>query len=80
MRLRVLAARTQLARVPARRTAAASELLDRAVERLPLSGRGRARVARVARSVAALAAADSVETEHLAEALSYRSPRELTGA
>ena len=34
---------------------AADELLARAVERLPLSGRGRARVARVARTIAALA-------------------------
>ena len=42
-----------------RRTAAASALLDRAVERVPLSGRGRARVARVARTVAALADADA---------------------
>jgi predicted ATPase with chaperone activity len=44
---------------------------------LPLSGRGRARVARVATTIAALAAADAVAPEHLAEALSYRSPREL---
>ena len=59
------------------RTAAADELLDRAVERLPLSGRGRARVARVARTIAALADAHEVRPEHVAEALSYRSPREL---
>jgi magnesium chelatase family protein len=53
-------------------------LLTRAVERLPLSGRGRARVARVAETVAALGGFDSVEPEHLAEALSYRPPAELT--
>jgi magnesium chelatase family protein len=58
-------------------SAEASALLDRAAERLPLSGRGRARVARVARTIAALADADEVGAEHLAEALSYRSPAEL---
>jgi magnesium chelatase family protein len=55
----------------------ANELLTRAVERLPLSARGRARVARVARTAALLAAADEVAAEHVAEAISYRSPREL---
>jgi len=52
-------------------------LLSRAVERLPLSGRGRARVARVGRTIAALAGAELVEAEHVAEALAYRSPQEL---
>ncbi len=55
----------------------ATELLDRAVERLPLSGRGRARSRRVAETIAALAAKPEVAAEHLAEALSYRSPTEL---
>ena len=49
---------------------------SRAVERLPLSGRGRARVARVARTAAALAGAEACG-EHVAEALAYRSPKEL---
>ncbi|HEY6054026.1 MAG TPA: ATP-binding protein, partial [Gaiellaceae bacterium] len=71
---RVLAARSRPADEPLRRTKAASELLDRAVERLPLSGRGRARVARVSRTIAALAGAADVLPEHVAEALSYRSP------
>ena len=74
---RVAAARLRLAGRPLERTEAATALLDRAVERLPLSGRGRARVARVARTVSALADADAVNEEHVAEALAYRSPREL---
>ncbi len=74
VRARVVAAQS---RAPAPRTPEADVLLSRAVERLPLSARGRARVARVARTIAALAGADAVEAEHLAEALAYRSPREL---
>ena len=76
VRDRVVEARRRLEAPLALQTAAA-ELLDRAVERLPLSGRGRARVARVAATVAALAGADGVAAEHVAEALSYRVPREL---
>jgi magnesium chelatase family protein len=71
---RVAAARSHPA---AERTAAADALLSSAVERLPLSGRGRARVARTARSIAALAQSERVEREHVAEALSYRPPPEL---
>jgi magnesium chelatase family protein len=74
---RVVDARERIRAGPLPRMPAASELLDRAVERLPLSGRGRARVARVARTIAALAGGDSVTEEHVAEALAYRSPREL---
>ena len=62
---------------PPARSAAAGELLSRAVERVGLSGRGRARTARVAQTVAALADAAEVLPEHVAEALSYRTPKEL---
>ena len=74
---RVASAREALRVSPPRRSAQADELLTRAVERLPLSGRGRARVARVAQSIAALARSQAVNPEHVAEALSYRVPREL---
>jgi magnesium chelatase family protein len=78
VRERVLAARRHLReRVPTR-SDAADELLTRAVDKLPLSGRGRARVARVAATIAALAESESIEPEHVGEALSYRPPRELT--
>jgi magnesium chelatase family protein len=79
VRERVLAARALLGAAPPRLSARAADLLDRAVERLPLSGRGRARVARAARTIAALAASEQVEADHVAEALSYRSPSELGG-
>jgi magnesium chelatase family protein len=74
---RVSAARELLAVAPLRRTNEADDLLTRAVDRLPLSGRGRARVARVSRTIAALAGAEDVRPEHLGEALAYRAPQEL---
>jgi magnesium chelatase family protein len=74
---RVASARELLAIAPLPRTAEADELLTRAVDKLPLSGRGRARVARAARTIAALAGAEQVRNDHLAEALAYRSPKEL---
>ena len=57
----------------------ATRLLSRAVDTLPLSARGRTRVARTAVTIAALAGSGTVEPEHVAEALSYRAPRELDG-
>jgi magnesium chelatase family protein len=78
VRERVTAARAILQERHAARTREADELLNRAVDRLPLSGRGRDRVARVARTAAALAGSEQVLPEHVAEALSYRRPAELS--
>ena len=72
VRERVKAAAGLLRERPPRLGSAGGELLGRAVDTLPLSARGRARVARVAVTIAALAAADEAGAEHVAEALSYR--------
>jgi magnesium chelatase family protein len=80
VRARVEAARERAAAQRPRRSREATDLLSRAVERLPLSARGRARVACVGRTAALLAGADEVGPEHVAEALSYRSPTELGSA
>jgi len=77
VRVRVIEARRRLREAPPGLVDASDQLLTRAVERLPLSGRGRARVARVAGTIAALAGADEIAPEHVAEALSYRRPKEL---
>ena len=77
VRARVTAARERARARRHCRTLAAGTLLATAVERLALSARGRARVARVARTAALLAGAREVEPEHVAEALSFRSPTEL---
>lgn len=52
---------------------AAGRLLDRAFERLGLSGRGYERALRVARTVADLRASERVEPSDVAEAVAYRS-------
>jgi magnesium chelatase family protein len=77
VRARVVAARVRLTEAPPPPMPAADTVLARAVERLRLSGRGRAKVAAVARTIAALASAETVEPEHVAEALAYRAPNEL---
>jgi magnesium chelatase family protein len=77
VRERCLAARARLRDALPLRNPGADDLLTSAVERLALSGRGRARIARVAASISALAAAAQVQPEHVAEALSYRAPAEL---
>ena len=74
---RVVRARDRLAVRAPSLSPRAEEVLHRAVERLPLSGRGRARMVRVAGTIAACAGSEVVGAEHLAEALSYRSPTEL---
>jgi magnesium chelatase family protein len=56
----------------ARLTATARALLLEGHRRLELSGRGHDRVLRVARTIADLAAVESVADEHVAEALSLR--------
>jgi magnesium chelatase family protein len=77
VRARVVPAAQQLGRKRPRLGADARALLTRAVDTLPLSARGRARVARVAATVAAPAAEEEIAATHVAEALSYRAPREL---
>jgi magnesium chelatase family protein len=78
VRERVLAARGRLAGEAPPPAAAAASLLERAVDSLGLSGRGRARVGRLGATIAALAGSEQTLPEHVAEALSYRPPAELT--
>jgi magnesium chelatase family protein len=50
----------------------ALDILDEAVEKLGLSGRGYSKVLRVGRTIADLAGSERVLVEHVAEALQYR--------
>ena len=64
-------------RTHCRLDAEGSHLLRRAIARFTLSGRGHARVLRVARTIADLEGAHGIGAGHLAEALRYRSTSSL---
>ncbi len=67
-------------RAHCRLDAEGSLLLRRAISRLTLSGRGHARVLRVARTIADLVGSPSIGAAHLAEALRYRGTSSLREA
>jgi magnesium chelatase family protein len=54
--------------------AASKQLLRRSCEQLGLSGRGVHRLLALSRTIADLALSDSIEPEHLAEAIQLRRP------
>lgn len=73
VRRRVIAASEILAQGPAALTDPAQDLLTAALKNGFLTGRGVDRVRRVARTIAALAAEESVDEDHIAEAMALRA-------
>jgi len=63
----------KLTRRHSRPEAAGEQLLKHAVERLGFSARAYSRVLKVARTIADLAASDEVGSEHVSEAIQYRT-------
>ncbi len=57
-------------------SASCQKLMESAYTAFGLSPRGRARVLKVARTIADLAGAEKIDEKHLAEALQYRAPDE----